>query len=474
MPADIDVTDSTPAFNRDDTDAINGALTLGYDIGEGKLKSITAYRRVDAVFGRDGDASAAVNYTADIYDERARQFSQELQYATPFAGGRGRLLLGGYYFRESTIDLTRLVVADGLYNILRTIPPFSDPAFPGGPTLATLLDFNIDFDNRQVTTNWAAFGNASFDLTSALTLELGGRFTHEKKRFTQVATRIYSGAPLLAGTPSYTLERSWDAFTPRVSLSWKARPNLLTYASFSQGFRSGGFNGRPTSLEEVGSYNPERLDAYEIGMKGQFGRAVTLNLAAFRNEYRDQQLLISTVSAFTGLPVVRTENAGRSRIQGLEAELTVRPVPAFTVNAGLGLLDAKYLRYVSVINGVPTDVSSRKPKQAPDVTFTAGAQYTAPLGGDMDATFRVDGIFRSEAFIEVENTELLKAPDHWMLNASVALGLPWSGASLKLSGENLTDRRVVQAGYDARSSFGFVEAFYNPPRRFFVTLAVKR
>jgi iron complex outermembrane recepter protein len=473
VPSDIDRTDTTPALNSDRADAFNASLTLSYDTGAGTFKSITAYRWVKALFGRDGDASSTVNYAADIHNERARQWSQELQYSTPILGD-GNLLLGAYYYRERSTDLTRLYVADGLYNVISTIPPFSDPAFPGGPPLALLLDFNLDFDNRQTTTNWALFGNASVPLGEQLTLELGGRYTHEKKRFFQSANRIYANAPLLFGTPSYTLGDSWNSFTPRASLSWKPGENTMVYGSWSRGFRSGGFNGRPTSLEEVGGYDPEKLTSFEVGLKRQWGNAVTLNLALFRNTYKDQQLLISTVSPFTGLIVVRTENAGKSRIQGLELEGTVKVSPRFRIDGSLGLLDAKFLRYVSVIAGVPTDVSFRTPKQAPDLSASLGAAYTLPLGGDLAATFRLDAAYRSKAFIDVENTPELAAGDHAIVNASALFDLPVDGLSLRLAVDNLTDKRVVTAGYDARTSFGFVEAYFNAPRRWWVTLAFAR
>jgi iron complex outermembrane recepter protein len=473
VPARIDRTDSSFELNRDYADAVNGSLTLGYDLGGASIKSISAYRWVDALFGRDGDASSTINYAGDIHDETARQFSQELQLAVPIMG-KGNLLLGAYYFRERTRDQTRLYVADGLFNIIRNIPPFSDPAFPGGPTLATLLDFNLDFDNRQTTTNYALFGNVTFPVDDALTIELGGRYTHEKKRFFQSANRIYSNQPLLAGTPSYTLEESWNAFTPRASLSYKFKPDLMAYASWSRGFRSGGFDGRPTSLEEVGSFDPEKLTSYEIGLKSSFADRVTINLAAFHNAYRNQQLLISTVSQQTGLIVVRTENAGRSRIQGLELETDIRVSPRLRVNAALGLLDAKYLRYVSVIAGVPTDVSFRKLKQAPDITANLGVAYSVPIGTDMAATFRVDTAYRTKTFIDVENTEGLSAPDHAIVNASASFDLPLRGAALRLGVENLTKKRVITAGFDGRGAFGFLEAYYNDPRRFWVMLSIKR
>lgn len=465
-PGSIKRTDTTAALNRDDTDAANATLTLSVDAGAGTLKSISAYRWVHAIFGRDGDASAAVNYAGDIHDESARQLSQELQYSTELFGDRGTLLLGAYAFRERTRDDTRLIVADGLY-----------PALIGAgfdPALATALDFNIDFANRQTTTNYALFGNSTFDITDALTLELGARYTWEKKAFRQSATRIYSRQPLLAGLPAYRLREDWKAFTPRASLAYKFTPDILGYVSFSRGFRSGGFNGRPTSVEEIGAYDPEYLNAYEAGLKTVLGGRVTLNVSAFRNDYTDQQLLVSTVSPTTGLIVVRTDNAGKSRIQGIEVETDVRVSRGLRLSGSFGYLDAKYLRYTSVIGGVPTDVSFRNPKQAPDLTASGSIVYSTAVSDAIDASFRLDAAYRSLTYIDVENTPILRAPDHAILNASAEFTLPARGLSLRLAVDNITDKRVLTAGYDASTSFGFVEGYFNDPRRYSVTLSFRR
>ncbi len=472
VPGDIDRTDSNSELNKDQTDAVNASLTLTKDLGGATLKSITAYRYVDALFGRDGDASSQVNYAGDIHDERARQISQELQLSLDL-GGRGTLLLGAFAYREKTRDNTRLIVADGLFPALVAagLDPFPTP---DGPIPASALDFNIDFRNRQRTDNLALFANGNYEVADGLSLELGARYTWEKKKFFQSATRIYSGEPLLAGTPSYTLEKSWDAFTPRASLSYKFRPNLMAYASYSRGFRSGGFNGRPTSLEEIGSYDPEYLTSYEAGLKTGFGGIATINLAVFRNEYRDQQILVSTVSPTTGLIVVRNENAGRSRIQGIELEGAFKVSPRFTVTGALGLLDAKYLDYVSVIGGVPTDVSRRELKQAPDITANASAVYQAPLSDNVEGVLRLDAAYKSQVFVDAENTPLLRQPDHAILNASAELRFADRGLSVRVGVDNITDRRIITAGYDASTSFGFTEAYYSPPRRYSITLALRR
>lgn len=464
----IDRTDTTPYFNVDKTDAINASLTLSYDLGAATLKSISAYRRVEALFGRDGDASASINYAGDRHDETARQLSQELQLSFDL-GGRGSILVGAFAYQEKTRDLTRLIVADGLYPAL--VAAVGDTLY-GIPTF--VLDLNLDFDNRQTTTNYAVFTNANYKLTDALTFEVGARYTWEKKRFTQAAKRIYSNLPLLAGTPEYTLEKTWDAFTPRASISYDIRPGLKTYASFSRGFRSGGFNGRPTSLEEIGSYDPEFLTAYEAGIKADFGRYVTVNVAAFRNEYRDQQVLVNTVSQATGVIISRNENAGRSRIQGLEVEAVARVTPRFTLSGSLGLLDAKYLEYTSVIGGTETDVSFRKPKQAPEITASGSMVYRAPLSDALDGVFRVDAAYRSKTFIDVENSPLLVAPDHAIVNASAEFAHLDSGVSLRFAVDNLTNKQVLRAGFDGSAAFGFVEGYFTDPRRYWVTLRIAR
>lgn len=456
VPTSKKRTDTNAALNRDDTDAANAALTLSYDVGEGVLKSITAYRWVDAVFGRDGDASSTVNYAGDITDVTSKQLSQELQYATSLFNERGNLLVGAYYFRERSNANTRLIVADGLYDAM--VGAGVDPAVAAG------ADYNINFFNRQKTTNYAVFGNFTYDLTDALTAELGGRYTWEKKTFSQRSIRLGTGTNLVN---PYTLSEDWKAFSPRASLGYKFAPNVLGYASWSRGFRSGGFNGRPTSEAEIGSYDPEHLTAYEVGVKSTLG-PVMINISAFRNEYKDQQLLVNKTNLN-----VSYENAGRSRIQGLEFELDARVSPEFRVSGSLGLLDAKYLEFESYVNGVLTDLTDRKLKQAPEITGSLSLVYTAAITDALDATFRADANYRSLTYLDVENSPL-RSPDYATLNLSAEFDLPWDGTSVRFAADNVTNKQVLVAGFDAAAGFGFTEGYWNDPRRYSVTFSIRR
>ena len=179
----------------DDLESLGVSWFNNWTLANSKvLKSITAYRDTEALFGRDGDNSG-LDYNGDVHDEEHEQFSQEFQLASQ---GNEHLnwIAGLYYFREETSDQTRLVTADGLYDALSAIDP-SDP-FIGGLFFARYaVDFTIDFDNHQDTTDYAAYFHSDYAFAERWTLGLGLRYTNEEKEFRQTATRAASQTPLL-------------------------------------------------------------------------------------------------------------------------------------------------------------------------------------------------------------------------------------------------------------------------------------
>jgi len=444
-------------LSRNDADARNATLTVTADILGGQLKSITAYRWAHAIFGRDGDGQAGADYTGELHDIRNRQISQELQLTNELWNGRVKTLLGLYAFREKSNEHSPLTLAYGLYPAL--IASGFDPA------LATQLDFNIDFRNRQTTTNYAVFGNATIALADRLSLDIGGRYTYERKHFSQSSQRIFAGVPLLDGIPFYSLRKSWSAFTPKGVLSYKPARTVLTYVSVSQGFRSGGFNARPTSVPEIGSFNPEKLTSYELGAKATLlGDRLRLNGDVFRNDYRDMQLLV--LLDRDGFAVPRIDNAGRAVIQGIEIESVAAPVRWLTLDAAGSYLHGEYEKYVS--GGV--DLSHRRLRQLPKWFLSAGATLIAPVGDALEARLRVDASYRSAIYVDVENTAELRQPGYALLNAGITFKLLRSGLDISLQGENLTNKRVLQSGFDLRSTFGILEGYYNEPRSFYATI----
>lgn len=475
-PGSLNRTGSTPYFNHDDTDSFNATLTLDFDALGGSIKSISAYRWVDALFGRDGDASAAVNFSGDLHDEKARQISQELQYSRTFDDDRATVLFGLYAFQEKSRDNTVLITAKGLYQALLAATPAQIAALPfplPPPPAYAFLDFNVDFLNRQTTTNYAVFGSLNYKLTDALSIDLGGRYTYEKKKFFQRATRIDANIPFLDGVPQYTLDDSWRNFSPKATLSYRVNPDVMAYATFSQGFRSGGFNGRPTSPAEIGSYDPEKLTSYEIGLKTDlFDRKLRFNIDAFYNQYKDQQVLITGLR--NGIIVAFTENAGKSRMYGVEAEFDARIGSVLSLNGSVGYLNSRYNEYMSLDPaGNPMDLSGLRLKHAPKWTANLGAQIDLPAGNDLDFMARIDGAYKSNSAIDTKNTPLLVTPNHVLLNGTIGLSMPERGWNFKVFAENITNRRVLVEGFDVLDAFGYIEGIYNPPRRIFATVGYR-
>lgn len=443
------------------------ALTASAPLAGGTIKSITAYRNVDALFGR-GINSVNPNYYGDFHDENSEQFSQELQYTHNFWDDRVKVLGGFYYFRERSLDHTQLYVAPGL----ALQPGF--PAFLGAiglpPAFATVFDVNLDFDNRQTTKNYAVFGDVNIAVTDKLSVELGGRYTYEQKRFYQKATRIFTQVPLIPEAPDYTLDDIWRAFTPKATVSYQATPQLMYYLTYSEGFRSGGFNGRPTQFPEIGSYDPETLQSVEGGMKSTlFDRRLRLNLTAFYNKYKNQQVQVNTVASDGVTIIARTENAGKSHMYGVEGEFNAVVDQHVAFDGSFGWLDSAYDTYLS--NGV--DLSYLHLREAPRWTANLGVNLTSDQIRGVVGTLRVDAAYKSRTEIDALNSPYLSQGPNIIGNINLTADVVGTGLSFRFTVENFTNERVIQSGFDVLPTFGVVEAYYNPPRRFYGTIAYR-
>jgi len=280
-----------------DLDVTGVSLTTEYEAQNFSVKSITAYRDLESSFSRDGDASPLpVNATSDLYEYD--QFSQELQFQGTALDDRLKWIFGLYYFEESGNN--------------NNIVDFGFVQFRSGGTV----------DNES----YAAFAQTTYDINERLSLTAGLRYTDETRQFnpitfvTEQRTLLPTPPfpPFLNFTPGQLLvpqgelESSTDEFTPLLNLSYQANQNLLTYFSFSQGFKSGGFTQRIfPALPAVPSFEPENVDVYEAGFKydAENGR-FRLNGSVYFTDYTDLQVTVQIGVAPT------TQNAGL-RLKGL-------------------------------------------------------------------------------------------------------------------------------------------------------------
>lgn len=444
------------------------SLTSKFEVSDNiEIKSITAYRKLKAEFARDGDNSPS-SYVETHNRVNQDQFSQELQLLGGGPDSSFRWVLGGYYFNEGAIDRNDVRLAGGLFRALEALPgpvvrlsPAPCPtACAGGAGNPINIGFDLDFNifNRIRTKSYAAFGQASYNITDALSASVGLRYTKEDKSYFLDHRRVNSGAPIIVPT---LVQRSDDDISPRFGLDYRASDAVFLYASASKGFKSGGFNGRPTTIGAVQSFGPESLWSYEVGAKTDLlDRRLRFNIAGFFSKYKDIQL--SSVRAdSTGNLVLVTENAGRAETKGVEIELTAIPTRGLNFTASLGYLDAQY----TSLNPGATITLDTKFVKAPEWTTSVALSYTFELSpGAGDLTLRGDWTLRSDYFNEPTNSTVIDQDGFSLFNARIAWTSPQKQIEVALFGTNLTDERYIASGLSSATSFGLEEANFGRPR----------
>uniref|UniRef100_UPI0025CD0A0C TonB-dependent receptor n=1 Tax=Phenylobacterium sp. TaxID=1871053 RepID=UPI0025CD0A0C len=242
------------------------------------FKSITAYRagETEGSIDFDEEPAALLDVPARYNDH---QFTQEFQAL--YTGERLQGVFGLYYLNATAAGAFDTVV--GQANL----------------TIATAG--HVD------TKSYSAFADVSYDVTDQLSISVGGRYTHDKKtgqvyrqNFTGLKSPLFGNPTAVAGLirSNFTSSDTYEKFTPRVSVKYEITPDVSTYVSYSQGFKSGGFDMRADAIltpTSVNGYQPEKVDSFEGGLKGYFfDRRLSLNTAVFYSKYKDQQVTLQT------------------------------------------------------------------------------------------------------------------------------------------------------------------------------------
>lgn len=240
------------------------------------------------------------------------------------------------------------------------------------------------------------------------------------------------------------------------------------YASYSRGYKTGGWTTRLTTPQPAGTgaptFGPEKATTYEAGVKSQFlDRKVVFNLAGFYTDYQGIQLNFQVGTSPT------LQNAGNAHIYGFEAELQARPVSDLTIGASVGYTHARYSSLSPFVTGVT--LGSSLPK-TPEWKFTLSPQYTFDLSDHGSFLLSADYTHTSSLFNDTENTPLLKRPATDALNASITYRAPGEGWSLSVGGTNLTDDRYITTGQNQVAG-GETYGSYNRPREWYATARVK-
>jgi len=431
---------------------VNFSLKGEFDLGFANLTSISAYDRMGRANNDvDTDQSSVDNVFYNVV-ERQKSFSQEVTLASRKMGPLSWVAGVFYYY------------SDGRY----------DPIRVHGNAYGTT---EIDVYTRQKTHAWAAFGEVYYDITDRLTGIAGVRYSKEKRE--SLGTFAFGGGGFVPGRPDEPSldDHTWDSFTPRFSLRYKldeAGDNL--YATYSTGFKSGGYN---IAIAATEPFNPEKIKAFEVGLKTSPARTISANLAAFYYKYSDLQVQ-AIVNNFNV-----TNNAARATIKGFDGDVTWRATPEFMVTAGLSYLHARFTSYPNATTNDPItftsgpllgqpclcgnltgsrNVSGAALVRSPDWTASVTAAYAKELPmGQLDASATV--YHSDKYFLDVENR--IHQPSYTTLGARVSFSPADTGVKLTAWGQNLTNRKVIQGAFILNQADG---VSFGPPRTYGVTV----
>jgi iron complex outermembrane receptor protein len=433
------------------------------------FKSITASRRDKSYAPIDFDSLAVIDMEVPaLYTNK--QFSQEFNLT--YTGERLQGVAGIYYIDANA------------FNKFDTI-------LGGAVPTSTFTSGDID------TKAWAIYADGSYNVTDAFSVSLGGRYTVDQ-RDAEVLRQIYlgnKGTPGLGNTGAIlfrtdtdlrggVLHRKDKKFTPRVALNYKMNSDHNVYASYSEGFKGGGFEPRlnmvgtnlPLSVAKMG-YAPETIETYELGLKSAFnGGRITTNAAVFYSDYKDVQIPGSVAidtngdgkdDSFAGV----TTNAGKAEIKGVELEAIANLTPNFMIAGMYSYIDAEYKEYISAgVNVAGQRVFQNTPKNS--ANLRANYDIAMPIAGYNGKLSLIASASYKGATAQFETPSLLDQESYKLYDASIV----WTRADGKvragIHGKNLSDKHYKTGGYlfPTLGLEGTLTAFYGNPRQVSATL----
>jgi outer membrane receptor protein involved in Fe transport len=518
--------------------------------------SDTDYSFVDILYRADDDGSS----------RQFKTFSQELRLQGEAFGGALDWLVGGYYAKEDLTVTDNLKFGNqygrfatcrvlsggglaGLYSPTSQSCILSRPTLSGafgaaGPAILAAFDRLDTLNNlgstrdvyNQTSTNYAVFTHNIVHLGSRLDLTLGLRYTNENKDFdatfgnnntvcvaNQAALVPFLSTPALAAVAggliglscqgnstselngvSINSTRKEDKFTGTAVLSYRPTDDVMVYASYSRGYKAGGFNLDRSALKspilpfggQAGAqalvnnlqFAPETVNAFEIGLKYQKG-PFALNIAAFRSEFSDFQLntfngtvfLVQNIngcntnlnggdrdqSKFTGAPNFNAAAATTGscaagevtygvRTQGVEIEASLVPARDLRVGMGVTYAQTKYRdQLVGNAAGAPLDQALRKLpgdnlSNAPEWVATASLAWTPELGNSgLSALFYVDSRLTDDYNTGSDLFPQKEQDSYALVNGRIGIRGPDQSWAIEFWGQNIFNKNYTQVGFNS-------------------------
>ena len=430
-------------------------FTLTYDISDNiSFKSASTYRDINVKGAYDGDGMPfdlfEQNFVRDI-----TMYSQELQ----LSGDTENVdwLAGLFYYNENASDIREVGLTSN-----------------AGPNRT-----GTRIINPYTVESYAAFGQATINLSEQFSVTGGIRYTQDDKSIAADELRG-NGVSRLVGladpnNPSQTLATgdfvtrsdSWNAISGRFSLEYQASDDMFLFGSFARGYRSGGFNDRirtdtgTANFYGVTPFDEETLDMFELGMRNEFwDNRARFNLTAFLGKYNNMQ--IPAILPGTTRTVV--QNVGKSEIKGIEGELAFAVTDNFTLDGAFGVLDAKYTELNSTAARIAVTTDSEFGR-APDFSYTVGATYeNGPW------MFRADYGWQDDYRLLTPDANTIIQESYGLLSAKVSYGPKDARWKVSVFGTNIGDEDYAISGLKVSNPLGFAAIQPGRPAELGVTL----
>ncbi|WP_176594346.1 TonB-dependent receptor [Sphingobium sp. EM0848] len=487
-PDDLEVT--TGFQNRNKFDVKGASATFDWDIGDVKLKSITAYRDAKWHGLTDEDGTNLHLFHLDRV-QGAKTWSQEINLSGRSFNDRLDWLLGAYYFNEDassdmlvSMDDTQLFYEAlvGVFSAGAPLPPGSLKTLtagnPLGQGIGRYQGLNsaapfLDFSMKQKSKSYALFGEGKYHLADNFAVTVGGRWTEDKKdvsrSFTSNFVSLLDPSSLCIDKPD---SARWREVTGNVVAEYNVNNDSMLYGKASRGYKAGGYNVG----ECGGKFDPEKIWAYEAGLKSTFlNGQVRANSAIFYYDYKGLQIL-----RYLG-NTASVQNAAAAKIFGIETEFTIAPraLYGFQLSGSVGYLDTKY-EDASFGNpfasGPAIDVSGNRLMRAPKWKASLAAQYgfdTAIgkflLMGDANYTSK----YYFDTFeAKLPNQSEMVQPSYTIANIRASWTPNEGDYRVMLFVENVTNKLYSEARI-ALPTQGAVFGQFSAPRTWGVRLSAK-
>ena len=429
------------------------SLTLNYQLGDRTaLKSITSYQHF--TFNAFGSLSASpIVVIQGNYDgENIKQYTQELTVAGTALENKLSYTAGYFFYHLNGLDVANVTV----------LPEF------GVPTLNN--------NARVLDTSNSGYFQATYKITPSLNFTGGLRYTNEQTE-AQIRTTSNSGAicevPVsdrIDMTCFGQYKNHFSNWSYTAGLDWTLVRDALVYAKTSRGFKAGGQNIGGNVTGGYNAFQPEIVTDYELGLKTEFfDRAARFNLAAYHSVYKNIQRIVF-VQGFDNSVNTATLNAASAKIDGVEAELTVRPISPLTLGASGSWTDPRYTRFID-----PTTGADRSKEKFAGVPKWLGSLYATldeptdfgAISATVDAAYQSSTDFSPGNHLTPNLAAYTNQAAYTLYNARLTFKLERPNLDIAFYGRNLTNKSYFTSAIDyTGAGLGFAIETLGPRRTF--------